>query len=553
MLKKPVLLLVIAAAPAPALADVVIKKDGTRLRGVIVGEIAGGFCPVCGATGKTDQGAACRHCDGRGRIEGLLLIRVSGNTVSVKKSEIETVVRDPQPAPGEFRPRREVYKQKSAALRPDDADGHYELARWCISKELEDEASKHLRRTVELDPSRANAVEKLRKVMDHKRDARAKPAARGALALAESGEFEKAARAVGRVLAEHAKSPFVRSPEAQEALIRREFPVVYELLGSNLVDVASAAKEKARSACLACKGRGWSRCPVCRGSAEGVCPKCQGKSRVWCLDCNGTGTRICPRCLGTGEVRQTDPLVINPLGVCPRCRGKRTITCETCRGRGRFACPLCRGKGKVRGSCMVCAGSGMEACGACVGTGLRKVMNFRWGPVPKRPVKGPIVAEKGTGRHVWQGDYRGCVVTVLPSEFLHNGALRLHLNKLLGAGYQYLLICIDNREGTRQIVFGPEEKTVRFIMADARQVEMLDVTDGLSSLERDEVYRDLLPQFGRMAILPGAMANAVAPIDPAMDLSKVKTVFWGKDRPWPLRDYFLTRAQIEAFVRTPEE
>ena len=551
MLKRPVLLLIIAAAPARA--DVVIKKDGTRLRGVIVGEIAGAFCPVCAATGKTDQGVACRHCDGRGRIEGLLLIRVSGNTVAVKKSEIETVIRDPQPAPGQYRPPREVYKKKLAAFRPDDADGHYELAWWCISRELEDEAEEHLRRTVELDPSRASAVEKLRKVMDHKRDARAQPAARRALALAESGRFEKAARAVRRVLAEHAKSPFVRSPEAQETLIRQEFPLVYELLGSNLSDVASAAKEKARSACLACKGRGWSGCPVCRGSAEGGCPKCQGKARVWCLDCNGTGSRICPRCLGTGEVRQSEPLVINPLGVCPRCRGKRTITCETCRGRGKFACPLCHGKGKVPGSCKECAGSGRKACGACVGTGLRKVANFRWGPVPKRPAKGPIVAEDATGRRVWQGDYRGCVVTVLPSEFLHNGALRLHLNRLLGASCQYLLICMDNREGTRQIVFGPEEKTVRFVMADARQVEMLDVTDKLPALARDKVYRGLVPQFGRMAILPGAMANAVAPIDPAMDLSRVKTVFWGKDRPWPLRDYFLTREQIEALVRGPEE
>ena len=79
------------------------------------------------------------------------------------------------------------------------------------------------------------------------------------------------------------------------------------------------------------------------------------------------------------------------------------------------------------------------------------------------------------------------------------------------------------------------------------------MTGQLDSLGRDEVYGELAPQFGQMAILPGAMANVVVPIDPAMDLSKVRKVYWGRDRPWPLKDYFLTRAQLEALTKKPGE
>ena len=205
------------------------------------------------------------------------------------------------------------------------------------------------------------------------------------------------------------------------------------------------------------------------------------------------------------------------------------------------------------GGCKDCTGTGRKGCGACFGTGLRKVTAFRWGPVPARPEKGPIVAKEAASRCVWQGDLRGCIVTVLPSEFLHNGALRLHLNRLLGTDHRYLVVCIDNREGTRQVVFSPQEKTVRFVMANARQVEMLDVTGQLGPLGRDKVYGELAPQFGQMEILPGAMANAIAPIDAAVDLSKVGKVYWGKERPWPLKDYYLTRAQLEALAAEPEE
>ncbi len=545
-------ILVSLIAAAPALADTVIKKDGTKLQGVIVGKTNGGICPVCGGTGKTDEWLPCRHCDGKGRIEGVLIMRVSGNTISIKESEIAKVIKS-DPTPGEYRSPREAYKAKCSRLRPGDADGHYELAIWCISRGLWDEAEEHLRITVRTDPSYADGAEKHRKVIDHKRDARAKDEARKALKLAEAGEFEKAAQAIAAARKRHAKSPFMRSPEAQETLIKKEFPAVYELLGSNLSAIVSAGKEKARYACEVCRGKGWSVCPTCRGTGEGVCPKCEGKGWIWCPDCNGTGSRICPRCLGTGQIRQTDPLSWNPAGVCPRCQGKRTITCETCRGKGKLVCPLCRGKGKVPGGCKDCGGTGRKSCAACFGTGLKKVTTFRWGPVPGRVEQGPIVAEEATSRRIWQGNYKGCLVTLLPCEFLHNGVLRLHLNRLLGADYRYLLVCIDNREGARQIVFSPAEKTVRFVMEDARQVEMLDVAGQLAALQQDKVYRELVPQFGQMAILPGAMANAIVPLDPAVDLSKVGKVFWGKERPWLLKDYFLTRAQIEALAKASGE
>ena len=102
------------------------------------------------------------------------------------------------------------------------------------------------------------------------------------------------------------------------------------------------------------------------------------------------------------------------------------------------------------------------------------------------------------------------------------------------------------------MVFNPAEKTVRFVMTDARQVEMLDVTDGLAPFREDEVYRELASQFVKMEILPGAMANAVVPIDAGVDFSEVKVVFWGKEKPWPLKDYFLTRGQVEALTRDGE-
>ncbi len=104
---------------APALADVVHLKSGRTLEGEV--------------TDKGDE------------VE----VKLKYGTTTIKKEEIDHIEKVQTPA--------DVYAERAAALKPDDADGHLQLARWCRGQGLEEEARAALLKAVDIDPDHAQA------------------------------------------------------------------------------------------------------------------------------------------------------------------------------------------------------------------------------------------------------------------------------------------------------------------------------------------------------------------------------------------------------------
>jgi len=76
-------------------------------------------------------------------------IRLKLGSTTVRKDEIVRIEKVKSPA--------EVYKEKSAALADDDADGHFQLAQWCREQDLTEEAHAQLLKVIAIDPEHARA------------------------------------------------------------------------------------------------------------------------------------------------------------------------------------------------------------------------------------------------------------------------------------------------------------------------------------------------------------------------------------------------------------
>ena len=126
MRKRSLLFSMLAAAvlgpalAAPALADVVYLKSGKKFEGVV--------------EDKDDTVVV--------RLE-------SGSRFTFNREDVDRIERQAPPW--------EVYEQKARALKPADAAGHLELARWCREKGLTSRMQKELEAVVLAEPDNAEA------------------------------------------------------------------------------------------------------------------------------------------------------------------------------------------------------------------------------------------------------------------------------------------------------------------------------------------------------------------------------------------------------------
>jgi hypothetical protein len=112
-------LLVLVLLPAATFADRVHLKSGRVLEGEVI-----------------DQGD---------KIE----IKMSYGSATVSKEDVVSI--EPVKSPAA------EYQEKAAALAADDAEGHFQLGRWCEERGLKDEAQAELLKVVAINPEHAGA------------------------------------------------------------------------------------------------------------------------------------------------------------------------------------------------------------------------------------------------------------------------------------------------------------------------------------------------------------------------------------------------------------
>jgi PBS lyase HEAT-like repeat len=120
----------LAGRAAPARADLILLRTGGEIRGELLSE------------------AGSSVTKSKIRRDTLTMRTISGATVSVGESEVESVVR-----------RRLVVEDYETLRRatPDTAQAQWDLAEWCRQKSLGKERETHLRKVVELDPEHTAA------------------------------------------------------------------------------------------------------------------------------------------------------------------------------------------------------------------------------------------------------------------------------------------------------------------------------------------------------------------------------------------------------------
>ena len=548
-------------------ADLIVRKDGTTIEGRILeqvpdkpcktcvaqknircewcggsGMVGAAGCPVCKAIGRI----TCPTCRGTGVKGGTLLVLTRGNIrLRVIRANIETIKRQAIDEKTFLLP-KEYYRKRAAEISPDDARAHYELAVWCLKKSrLLDEAERHFHQAGRDSSYREKAQVYLKRIeRDRERSAR-KDLSRALKAL-QSKDNDAGHKALESFRKRHAATQLARSERLQRAVIEEVDPKLGLEYGRTIGAILDAIRRQQLIRCEQCGGAKRVPCPTCRGTGLGVCPTCAGTKKVDCRICLGRRWRSCPVCRGTGKVHDKVTLEV----ICPKCRGSGDVWCDVCERKGSVNCPTCRGRGVASKRCPTCSGGGAVTCSKCGGSGKRPVDQFIWGPVPVHKPTGLTVRSSEQTAPVWQGRYRGGVITIVPSDVVHGGRLASTLAEILGHGYRYLLVCIDNRDGSRQIELSPRDKSVRLVMAGHRQVEIVDLSGKGDVLRADAKFAKIARQFEHLRILPGVIENAVVALPAGTDLSQVKAVYWGVDEPWPLNSFFLGQEEIREIQKT---
>jgi len=545
--------LLAALAASTAAADIIVLKNKTRLEGKVIEVRPGAKCLECGGTGRvrcaacrgTGHGLAdlpctvcrgtgrvnCGACGGSGRSESLYKIQLrAGVVTSIPESQIERIEKSDIPSE-DLLPPRESYEARRRKLTYGDAAGELALARWALDSGLLEEAAGHAKHAAEVDESFKDEAAEIRDASDHKREARARRDIAAALEMIESGPLEHGLRELQAAAKKHADNPLLTDAAHERAFLAERAPGLVKEYGPTIAAIVKAATHRIRIQCQACSGAGSSVCAKCAGTGEGVCPRCKGAGKAWCPECNGTGWRLCIRCGGAGKVSGGQQ-VLGMTGACPDCRGRGVVACTRCKG-GKIDCPGCAGKGSIPGACDACGGAGKIPCRDCLGTGLRRVTAFRWGPVGEfRPSAGDV----GPARRVpvWQGIRRGCIVTIMRARDLHDGALTRQLSVVLGEPREFLLVCIDNRDGRDQVEFSPDRQGIRLVTDRAGQIEAVRPVGLAGAAQAHAEYGEALTQMEPTAVLPGVMRNAICVFASGTDFEAVESIYWGREEPWRL-------------------
>jgi hypothetical protein len=529
-------------------ADTVIRKDESQLECLVTSPPCPTChaeqiitCPVCNGEGKL-QADTCPRCNGQGKIacptckglgyagDEINIMAKGGIRMSIPAADIASITKK-KGSEDDFLPPKVNYRNKASEVAPNDPKANMDLAQWCMSAGLVDEAEVHFVRARLLDPSLAAKIDPFLSRIRQEREKKVGEAVSKALELITRNRMEEAKAALEDVVAKHPESEIVRSPMRQKEAITAALGNDAERWGLTLEQVIDSLDKRLKMLCPSCNGAGSVTCVQCKGTGDADCARCRGTGSIVCPDCNNTGKQLCPRCLGTGHLKQRISGLGNEVsGPCPLCNGTGTIRCQTCGAKGRILCPECKGAGHLKGACPLCNGTGRQQCNMCLGTGLRPPQSFKWGPYPALPPG----STAGGGPVGYQGKVGAAVVTAVPATIVHGGRLALFLDKQLGGKYSYMLLCVDNRTGDKSLRFEGNGRSLRIVTPDARQIEMVPPATVVAAVVGSGAAKDIVQALTPGDVLPGVVKSFICVFPADATVKPGTRVFWGADDVWEL-------------------
>jgi len=383
-------LLFILLFPFALSADQLIFKNGTKKSGSIVEET---------------------------ETKVVLEIKIgkSSAQMAYPKEEIQEIIRNKDEI-GADAPVQMVYEQKKEMLKSDDAKGHFDLAVFCVKKDLPQEAVEHFERACELDST--YEVEKRVhwiKLVD-KLDIGAREVYIKIIKAAKKDNLKEIFKEMEELLIDYSASSFIRDEEAQEKVAHGMYPQLEDTFGLTLESIFFKSKELVVTRCPKCVGSRTVKCETCNGTGAMFCRTCRNQGYSKCSECRGTMKIRCEKCDGDGifsrvvkkynfESKQKTSTTVH--SDCQKCTDGE-ITCKACTSRkvtaqkrkmklklkkefpdGVLICKDCNGTGKKAGTCRYeslrlwyhennwdrdfkgCDGTGKSVCSLCDGSGLR--------------------------------------------------------------------------------------------------------------------------------------------------------------------------------------
>ncbi len=557
-------LFVIALAwQAPSRADVIELKDGVRLEGQVLsgkcqacngqglvdcrtctgsGLKDGRVCPACAGAKRT----VCADCGGTGVAGGKVRIRVRAGVIEIDRAEVRRVTWQAVDLKT-LLPAAEYYRQALAKLDAKDAQAAYDLAVWCAANGMETEARKHFAAAAILDPAMGPLAAPHLAGLARLREAQATKELLAAVTLLEQKGAAEGAEALRSFQKDYGETELGRRPELQRDLVRRQFAGLAAGGAATVDELLRACDDRLAARCEACDGNGREKCAACAGTGEGRCPDCAASGQAACPVCNASGKLTCPRCYGTGYSKGGAGLGYNFERVCPECNGQKEVSCDVCEGKGKRPCKRCGGSGRVAGGCPDCAGQGTITCRKCGGSGTKPVEKFAWGPPPVRQ-PGIINVGGGGGRErAWQGRYAGGVITALPAETLHRGALGAAVGEATGKKLRVLAVALDNRKGQKLLRFRAADRSLRGVTGEHGQVEAVDLAKLLGPKVDAAQVRAIREQAGDRDCLPGAYECGLVALPENADLKALSGLFWvpgGEAEPVRLAPIWLSDDEV---------
>ena len=154
------------------------------------------------------------HLKGGGTLEGKVIeenerevrIRTGAAEMTVTRAQIVRIERGESPV--------ESYQRQAAALKDDDAEGHYKLALYCLKHKLTAQAFAELRRVLELKKDHAEALARLRPLVEK----RSAPLLARARKLQEEGDYGQAEKLLISILEQYYDGPHVAAAHHHLAL-----------------------------------------------------------------------------------------------------------------------------------------------------------------------------------------------------------------------------------------------------------------------------------------------------------------------------------------------
>jgi len=171
------ILVVLALTLGAARGDVVRLRNGNKFEGKIV-----------------EEGA-----------EEVKIRTREGTTLTIPRADVAGMER----SEGSL----EAYTKAAAKLGENDAQGHLDLADYCLKQQLPSQALAELRRVLEIDPKNAAAKAKLVPILDQK----AASLLKGAKSLQEEGEYDQAEKPLLKILEDYPESSLAASAQHQLA------------------------------------------------------------------------------------------------------------------------------------------------------------------------------------------------------------------------------------------------------------------------------------------------------------------------------------------------